>query len=92
MYALISLLSIDPVSLTLPVSGLGREYALLLAERGAAVVVNDLGSSADGQGRSKTADKVVQEIKDKGQIRRRGQRFDRDSVFMFGLIVGGFTI
>ncbi|KAF0290771.1 Peroxisomal multifunctional enzyme type 2 [Amphibalanus amphitrite] len=46
--------------------GLGREYALLLAARGAAVVVNDLGSSADGQGRSKTADRVVQEIKDKG--------------------------
>ncbi|XP_037073219.1 LOW QUALITY PROTEIN: peroxisomal multifunctional enzyme type 2-like, partial [Pollicipes pollicipes] len=47
--------------------GLGREYALLLGERGAAVVVNDLGSSRDGQGQSsKTADSVVQEIRDKG--------------------------
>ena len=67
--------------LAVHVSGLGREYVLLLAERGAAVVVNDLGSSADGQGRSKTADKVVQEIKDKGQIRRRSQRFDRVRVY-----------
>lgn len=30
--------------------GLGRAYALLLAERGAAVVVNDLGSTVDGAG------------------------------------------
>lgn len=30
--------------------GLGRAYALLLAERGASVVVNDLGSSAAGEG------------------------------------------
>ena len=55
-------------------AGLGREYALLLAARGAAVVVNDLGSSADGQGRSKTADKVVQEIRDKGE-RLRSDRW-----------------
>jgi len=30
--------------------GIGRAYALLLAERGASVVVNDLGSSTDGVG------------------------------------------
>ncbi|MCP4251725.1 MAG: 3-hydroxyacyl-CoA dehydrogenase, partial [bacterium] len=30
--------------------GLGRQHALLLAERGAAVVVNDLGGSVDGTG------------------------------------------
>src|SRR5690625_5644774 len=30
--------------------GLGREYALLLAARGASVVVNDIGSSIKGDG------------------------------------------
>ena len=30
--------------------GLGRAHALLLAERGAAVLVNDLGTNADGAG------------------------------------------
>jgi NAD(P)-dependent dehydrogenase (short-subunit alcohol dehydrogenase family) len=43
--------------------GLGRDYALDLARRGAAVVVNDLGSSFDGQGGSaRMADAVVAEI------------------------------
>jgi NAD(P)-dependent dehydrogenase (short-subunit alcohol dehydrogenase family) len=43
--------------------GLGRSYALYLAQRGARVVVNDLGGSADGQGNSsKAADTVVAEI------------------------------
>ena len=47
--------------------GLGREYALAFAERGAKVVVNDLGGSADGQGHNiKAADKVVSEITAKG--------------------------
>lgn len=47
--------------------GLGREYALLLAERGASVVVNDLGVSRKGEGKSSSAaDIVVQEIKSKG--------------------------
>jgi NAD(P)-dependent dehydrogenase (short-subunit alcohol dehydrogenase family) len=47
--------------------GLGRSYALYLAERGARVVVNDLGGSADGQGNSsKAADGVVAEIKARG--------------------------
>ncbi len=32
--------------------GLGREHALLLASRGAKVVVNDLGGATDGTGRS----------------------------------------
>ena len=44
-------------------SGLGRTYALELARRGAAVVVNDIGSTADGQ---KTADVVVREISSSG--------------------------
>lgn len=46
---------------------MGREYALLFAERGASVVVNDLGGSAFGDGKgTSAADKVVQEIRAKG--------------------------
>ena len=46
--------------------GLGRHYALELAKRGAKVVVNDLGGSADGTGHSDAALKVVEEIKAAG--------------------------
>ena len=47
--------------------GLGRCYALLLASRGAKVVVNDLGGGTDGAGKSSAAaDRVVEEIKDAG--------------------------
>ena len=47
--------------------GLGRTYALLLASRGAKVVVNDLGGSAFGQGADAApADKVVAEIQEMG--------------------------
>ena len=47
--------------------GLGRSHALLLASRGAKVVVNDLGGSRDGTGGgSEMADQVVQEIVDGG--------------------------
>ena len=47
--------------------GLGRSHALLLASRGAKVVVNDLGGSHTGEGKSSSAaDKVVAEIKEKG--------------------------
>ncbi|HEX7848972.1 MAG TPA: SDR family NAD(P)-dependent oxidoreductase [Sphingomonas sp.] len=46
--------------------GLGREYALALAARGAKVVVNDLGGSRDGTGHSDAALKVVEEIKAAG--------------------------
>jgi len=47
--------------------GLGRTYALDIASRGGAVVVNDLGGSVDGQGGSDSAaQKVVDEIKAKG--------------------------
>lgn len=43
--------------------GLGRAYALLLAERGASVVVNDLGSSMEGEGSDTgPAQSVVDEI------------------------------
>lgn len=47
--------------------GLGREYALALAQRGARVLVNDLGGTVNGEGgNSSMADAVVQEIKDAG--------------------------
>ncbi|MDF3339577.1 SDR family NAD(P)-dependent oxidoreductase [Mycolicibacterium septicum] len=43
--------------------GLGREYALELARRGAAVLVNDLGGTMRGQGSdTAVADQVVEEI------------------------------
>lgn len=43
--------------------GLGRAHALLLAQRGAKVVVNDLGGSKEGEGKdSGPANDVVQEI------------------------------
>lgn len=47
-------------------AGLGREYALLFAERGAKVVVNDLGATTSGEGSSRAADVVVNEIRSKG--------------------------
>jgi NAD(P)-dependent dehydrogenase (short-subunit alcohol dehydrogenase family) len=47
--------------------GLGRLYALELARRGAAVVVNDLGGTMHGQGSdSSIADQVVDEITQAG--------------------------
>ena len=48
-------------------NGLGRSHALLLASRGAKVVVNDLGGSFHGEGKGTgAADKVVAEIKAAG--------------------------
>lgn len=48
-------------------AGLGREYALEFARRGASVVVNDLGVARDGSGSSSNAaDAVVNEIKSLG--------------------------
>ena len=47
--------------------GLGRTYALLLAKRGASVVVNDLGGTTQGQGSDvRAADAVVAEIRKAG--------------------------
>ena len=47
--------------------GLGRSHALLLASRGAKVVVNDLGGGVRGDGASTSAaDAVVEEIKKAG--------------------------
>jgi NAD(P)-dependent dehydrogenase (short-subunit alcohol dehydrogenase family) len=49
--------------------GLGRLYALDLARRGAAVVVNDLGGSMGGDGADpRLADDVVQEIRTAGGV------------------------
>ncbi len=47
--------------------GLGRTHALLLASRGAKVVVNDLGGASDGTGAGTTmAEKVAEEIRSAG--------------------------
>lgn len=47
--------------------GLGRTYALMFGSRGAKVVVNDLGTSTSGEGKSSAAaDAVVEEIKKLG--------------------------
>jgi NAD(P)-dependent dehydrogenase (short-subunit alcohol dehydrogenase family) len=47
--------------------GLGREYALELARRGAKVIVNDLGGAVDGTGASTgAADVVIDEIRSQG--------------------------
>ena len=48
--------------------GLGRVYALELAKRGAKVLVNDLGASRDGVGRSAAAAGVVEEIRAAGGV------------------------
>ncbi|GAB1611245.1 peroxisomal multifunctional enzyme type 2-like [Argonauta hians] len=48
-------------------NGLGRQYALAFAERGANVVVNDLGGNRTGVGQSlQAADEVVREIVEHG--------------------------
>ncbi len=50
-------------------NGLGREYALLLAARGARVLVNDYGGDTVGRGRSEgPAEAVVQEIEAEGGL------------------------
>ena len=47
--------------------GLGETHALLLAQEGASVVVNDLGGARDGSGEGTAmADQVVEKIKAAG--------------------------
>ena len=49
--------------------GLGREHALLLASRGAQVVVNDLGGSVSGEGGDAgPAERVAKEIESQGGV------------------------
>lgn len=60
-------ISLIPACCLLPDPGLGKEYAKLLAARGASVVVNDLGGSRSGEGKdTKAADIVVSEIRSAG--------------------------
>src|SRR3546814_9158832 len=55
--------SSDVCSSDLAGGGLGRAHALLLASRGAKIVVNDLGGATDGTGESiSAAQKVVEDI------------------------------
>src|SRR5216683_44613 len=48
--------------------GIGRGHALELARYGAKVVVNDLGTSVDGEGSGKDADEVVALISERGGV------------------------
>ena len=60
--------------------GLGRCHALLLAEHGAKVVVNDLGGNVDGSGRGDMAEQVVEEIRANGgeAVANKASVADRD--------------
>ena len=61
-------------------NGLGRSHAMAFAERGAKVVVNDLGGSVHGGGASDAADAVVADIKSAGgvAIANKASVSDRD--------------
>jgi NAD(P)-dependent dehydrogenase (short-subunit alcohol dehydrogenase family) len=49
--------------------GLGKQYALLLAERGTRIVVNDLGGSVTGEGAGQgAAHETAREINDQGGV------------------------
>ena len=57
-------------------AGLGRSHAMLLASRGAKVVVNDPGGAVDGRGgQHAVADTVVAEIKAAAPIHRAAGSF-----------------
>ena len=95
--AMMSLLRFDGrvVVITGAGRGLGREYALEFARRGAKVVVNDLGGSMDGAGNgvNKAADDVVSEIKSNGGFAvanydsvEHGEKIVKTAVDSFGRI------
>ena len=76
-------------------NGVGRGEAILLADHGAKVVVNDLGASVTGDGADqKVADQVVEVIKSRGgeavvQLRqrrrlRRARNIVRTAIDAFG--------
>ena len=60
--------------------GLGRCHALLLAEHGAKIVVNDLGGRVDGSGSGDMSDQVVEEIRANGgeAVANKASVSDRD--------------
>src|ERR1700722_10286485 len=62
--------------------GIGRGHALELAKHGARVLVNDLGSSARGDGSGKDADAVVELITARGgtALANYGNVADQDDV------------
>jgi NAD(P)-dependent dehydrogenase (short-subunit alcohol dehydrogenase family) len=63
--------------------GLGRDYALALAARGAKVIVNDLGSSVDGKGSDRgPAQNVTEEIRANGgeSLAHTGDASSREGV------------
>lgn len=74
--------------------GIGRAHALLFAQHGAKVVVNDLGGSTHGEGaNASAADRVVAEIREAGGTAianhdsvTDGERIVRQAVEAFGRI------
>ena len=53
--------------------GLGRCHALAFAERGAKLVINDLGGGVHGDGQSDMADAVVEELEVRDRDLRAAQ-------------------